>query len=152
MDVEQKLRTLGLELPSVTKPGGTYVSVNIRANIAYVAIQLPIINQQFFYQGCLGRELSTDDGYKAAQMCALNVIAQMHAKVGFENVAGLNHLDAYFQASEGWDESPAVVNGASDLFVNVLGDKGIHSRSIFGVDRLPRNFCVGLKTTFTINS
>ena len=66
-------------------------------------------------------------------------------------MVGLNHFDAYFQSGEDWDDSPLVVNGASDLFVKVLGDKGIHSRAIFGVDRLPRNFSVGLTASFTID-
>ena len=139
-----------LELPEVTTPGGSYVSVNIRGNIAYVSIQFPIKNGDYLYQGKLGKELSTEDGYKAMELCALNVLAQINAKVGFENVIGLNHIDAYYQSSENWDDSPKVVNGASDLFVKVLGDKGIHSRAIFGVDKLPRNFSVGLTCTFTI--
>jgi enamine deaminase RidA (YjgF/YER057c/UK114 family) len=138
------------ELPEVSTPGGSYASVNIRANIAYVAIQFPIKNETYLYQGRLGTELTTEDGYKAMELCALNVLAQIHEKVGFENVVGLNHIDAYFQADDNWDDSPNVVNGASDLFVNILEKKGVHSRAIFGVDRLPRNFCVGLTCTFTI--
>jgi enamine deaminase RidA (YjgF/YER057c/UK114 family) len=138
------------ELPEVTTPGGSYVSVNIRGNIAYVAIQFPIKNDKYLYKGRLGNELTTQDGYKAMQLCALNVLAQINAKVGFENVIGLNHIDAYFQSSENWDDSPKVVNGASDLFVNILEEKGVHTRAIFGVEKLPRNFSVGLTCTFTI--
>jgi len=102
------------------------------------------------YRGRLGDGLTTKDGYRAMELCALNVLAQINDKVGFENVIGLNHIDAYFQANENWDESPTVVNGASDLFVNILEEKGVHSRAIFGVEKLPRNFCVGLTCTFTI--
>ena len=98
----------------------------------------------------MGNELNTEDGYKAMELCALNVLAQVHAKVGFENIIGLNHIDAYYQSSKNWDDSPMVVNGASNLFVNILKEKGTHSRAIFGVQNLPRNFCVGLTCTFTI--
>ena len=77
-------------------------------------------------------------------------MAQIDQKIGFDNIIGLNHIDAYFQSDKNWDESPEVVNGASDLFVNILGEKGTHSRAIFGVDALPRNFSVGLTTSFTI--
>ena len=150
--LEEQLQKMGLNLPAVTVPGGNYVSVNIRANIAYVAIQFPIINGAFLYQGRLGNDVTTEEGYKAMQLCALNTIAQIQAKIGFEKVLGLNHIDAYFQAVEGWDDSPQVVNGASDLFVTVLGEKGIHSRAIFGVQHLPRNFSVGLTSSFTILS
>jgi len=150
MNLIDNLTKHNLELPELTIPGGSYLSVNIRGTIAYVAIQFPIKNEVHLYQGKLGNELSTQEGYKAMELCALNVIAQIHAKVGFENVIGLNHIDAYYQSSKNWDDSSLVVNGASDLLVNILEEKGKHSRSIFGVQNLPRNFSVGLTTTFTI--
>ncbi|UII79534.1 RidA family protein [Flagellimonas sp. CMM7] len=150
MNAIENLSKLKLELPEVSTPGGSYVSVNVRGNIAYVAIQFPIKNGDFFYQGRLGKELSTEEGYKAMEMCALNVLAQIDKKVGFEKVVGLNHMDVYFQAGENWDEAPKVVDGASDLFLKVLGEQGRHSRAIFGVQKLPFNFSVGLTTSFTI--
>lgn len=150
MNIREKLATLGLTLPEYSTPGGNYVSINVRGNIAYIAIQFPIFNQEFLYQGRLGKELNLEDGYKAMQLCALNVLAQIDSKIGIDNIVGLNHMDAYYQASSEWDDAPKVVNGASDLFVNVLGEKGTHSRAIFGVEKLSRNFCVGLTTSFTI--
>lgn len=150
MNPKENLKNLGLELPDTSTPGGSYVSVNVRENIAYVAIQFPILNEKYLYQGRLGNEISTEQGYKAMELCALNVLAQIEKKVGFDKIVGLNHIDAYFQAGEHWDDSPEVVNGASDLFVKVLEKKGEHSRAIFGVERLPRNFSVGLTATFTI--
>lgn len=146
------LTQLGLSLPEISTPGGNYVSVNIRGNIAYVAIQFPILNGEYKYQGRLGQEISTEDGFKAMELCALNVLAQIENKIGFEKILGLNHIDAYFRSGKNWDESPKIVNGASDLFVKVLGEKGIHSRAIFGVETLPRHFSVGLTTTFTLNN
>lgn len=150
MDLVERLRELKLSLPNISIPGGSYVSVNVRGAIAYVAIQFPIINQAYFYQGRLGTDIPTENGYKAMQLCALNVLAQIQAKVGFDKVLGLNHIDAYYQASENWDEGPNIVNGASDLFLKILGEKGQHSRAIFGVHKLPRNFSVGLTATFTL--
>lgn len=150
MSIKNKVKKLGLVLPKVSTPGGNYVSVNIRKNIAYVAIQFPIQDNEYLYQGRLGNEISTENGYKAMEICALNVIAQVEEKVGFENILGLNHFDAYFQADENWDDSPKIVDGASNVFVNVLNEKGIHSRAIFGVHSLPRNFSVGVTATFTL--
>lgn len=150
MNIIQKLNVLSLELPQVSTPGGSYVSVNVRGGIAYIAIQFPIVNGEYFYLGRLGAEISTENGYHAMQLCALNVLAQVHAKVGFDKIEGLNHFDAYYQSAEDWDDAPKVVNGASDLFVNTLGDAGTHSRAIFGAHKLPRNFCVGLTATFTL--
>lgn len=150
VDPNKNLNELGLELPIVSTPGGNYVSVNIRENIAYVAIQFPILNEEYMHQGRLGNEVTTEQGYKAMELCALNVLAQIDKKVGFDKIIGLNHIDAYFQSGDEWDESPKVVNGASDLFVKVLEEKGKHSRSIFGVEKLPRNFSVGLTSSFTV--
>ncbi|MFK5974553.1 MAG: RidA family protein [Flavobacteriaceae bacterium] len=148
----EQLKALQIELPEVSTPGGSYVSVNIRQNIAYVAIQFPIKNNDYLYQGSLGKERTTEDGYKAMELCALNVLAQINDKVGFDNIIGLNHIDAYYLSSEKWDDAPTVVNGASDMFLKVLGEKGTHSRAIFGVEKLPKNFCVGLSCTFTIKN
>lgn len=150
MDPIGNLRKHGLKLPNASKPGGSYVSVNIRENVAYIAIQFPILNEEFEFQGRLGNEISTEDGFKAMELCALNVLAQVDKEIGFDKIVGLNHIDAYFQSAPGWDDSPIVVNGASELFVKVLEEKGKHSRAIFGVEKLPRNFSVGLTTSFTI--
>ena len=150
MDLKENLAKFHIELPEASIPGGNYVSVNVRENIAYIAIQFPILNDAYLYQGRLGDELSTEDGYKAMELCALNVLAQVNKNIGFDHVLGLNHIDAYFQSVSGWDDSPVVVNGASDIFVKILEDKGRHSRAIFGVEKLPRNFCVGLTASFTL--
>jgi enamine deaminase RidA (YjgF/YER057c/UK114 family) len=150
MTIQQKINELGLTLPPPPKPGGNYVSVNIRGNIAYIAIQLPKHGGNPMYKGRVGAELTTDDGYKAMQLCALNVLAHVDHAIGFDNIVGINHVDAYYQATSDWDESPKIVDGASDLFVAVLGEKGKHSRAIFGVDKLPRNFSAGITCTFTI--
>ena len=150
MTIQKKLDELGLTLPEPSKPGGNYVAVNIRGNLAYIAIQLPKDGDKWRFKGKMGAELTTEEGYQAMQLCALNVLAHIQKSIGFENVVGMNHLDAYFQAANDWDESPKIVDGASDLFVNVLGDKGKHSRAIFGVDRLPRNFSAGITCSLTI--
>jgi|SRR5690606_18917457 len=150
MDILKKLKQLGLELPTPTTPGGNYASVNIRNDIAYIAIQFPIWNNKALYQGKLGKELSTSDGYSALGICALNVLSQINAHSSINQFIGLNHLDIYFQATAEWDEGPRLADGASDLFLQVLENKGQHSRAIFGVERLPKNFSVGLTATCTI--
>lgn len=149
MNISQKLKELNLDLPEVSTPGGNYQSVNMRGQIAYIAIQFPILNEKFLYQGILGKDLTIEDGSKAMQLCALNVIAQINQKIGFEHILGLNHMDAYYVAADTWDEAPKIVNGASDLFIHVLGEKGNHSRAIMGVHNLPRGFCAGITTSFT---
>jgi hypothetical protein len=139
-----------LKLPELSVPGGSYLSVNVRHKVAYVAIQFPILNGEYFYLGKLGENLDTMQGIKAMELCALNTISQMHHKVGLENVLGLNHVDMYYRGVDSWDEAPLVANGASDLFIKLLGEKGQHSRAIFGVQQLPRNFSVGLTSSWTL--
>lgn len=152
MNIIDNIKLAGLQLPELSTPGGSYSSVNIRGAIAYVAIQFPILNEEFLYQGKLGNELSTEDGYEAFKLCALNVIAQIHGKIGFDSVIGLNHMDAYYVANNNWDDAPIAVNGASDLFNQILVEAGTHSRAILGLDNLPRNFCAGIVTSFTIKN
>ena len=145
-----RLQQLNFQLPAVSTPGGDYASVNIRGNVAYVAVQFPIWNEEFRFQGKLGQELTTEDGRRAAALCALNVLAQVHHKVGFDRVEGLNHYDLYYVTDGHWDEAPQVADAASKLFKEVLVDKGKHSRAILGAAHLPRNFCVGLTASFTL--
>ncbi len=149
---QENLKRLNLSLPQVSTPGGSYQSVNVRGLIAYVAVQFPILDGKFLYQGKLGKEITTDEGIMAMRLCALNLLAQINAKVGFENIAGLNHLDANYVADGIWDDGPLLVDGASQLMIDVLEDRGLHSRSIYGVARLPRDFCVSLTASFTLRS
>lgn len=147
-----KLKQLGISFGEIPKPGGSYVAVNIRGNTAYVAIQFPIKNDKFFYIGRLGNDLTTEDGHEAAKMAATNVLLQINKFVGFDRLVGMNHADIYYQVHEDWDEGPRVADGASNLFLNVLGDLGQHTRAIIGVERLPRGFSVALVTSFTIKA
>ncbi|WP_333877912.1 RidA family protein [Flavobacterium sp.] len=150
MNLISKLQKLGLTLLEVSRPGGNYQSVNIRGNIAYVAIQFPILGEKYLFQGRLGEQITTEHGYEAMKYCALNVLSQIETKIGFDKVMGLNHIEAYYQSTTDWDDGPIVVNGASDLFQMVLEEKGTHSRTILGVAGLPRNFAVGLTCSFTL--
>lgn len=150
MTPKENLIKFNYQLPEASEPGGSYVSVNIRGNIAYIAIQFPILNGKYFYLGRLGEDIPTSEGYKAMELSALNVLAQVDKVIGFDSLVGLNHIDVYYQPGINWDEAPKVADGASDLFVKILEEKGKHSRAIFGVSNLPRNFSVGLTASFTI--
>lgn len=152
MNIQQNVNALNINLESLPKPGGSYVAVNVRGNIAYVAIQFPIKNAELQYQGRLGNELNTEEGYEAAKLCAMNIIGQIQKFIGFEHIEGLNHLDIYFQNKENWHDGPKVADGASDLFLEVLGDAGHHTRTIIGVHSLSRNSCIAITSSFTIKT
>ena len=147
-EILANITSLNLNPPN---PGGAYNSVNVRGNLVFVSIQFPIHNEEFMFRGRVGDQISTNEAAIAAEICALNVIAQVHKYVGFEKIEGLNHVDIYYQQEEGWDEGPKVADGASKFFNKVLLKAGSHSRSIFGVQHLPRNFSVGITASFSLS-
>lgn len=148
--IRKTLKSLGLELPSCTVPGGDYTSVSIRGKTAFIAIQFPIWNGVFKYQGVLGNGLGTKAGKEAVELCTLNVLAQIDENIPLEKVKGLGHFDAYYRASPSWDDGPVIADTASKLFLKVLDDKGKHTRGILGVAHLPRNFSVGLTAQWSL--
>jgi enamine deaminase RidA (YjgF/YER057c/UK114 family) len=150
IDVMARLAERSLALPEPPKPGGSYEPVRVLGNLAYVPAQFPFLDGELRYRGRLGRELTTEDGYRAAELCALNVLAQMHRAVGFDNFLGLNRFEAYLQTAEGWDEFPRVVDGASHLFLHALGEAGRHARALFDIERLPLNSAMELTAIFTL--
>jgi enamine deaminase RidA (YjgF/YER057c/UK114 family) len=149
-EISEKLNGLGITLGAPPKPGGSYVAVNVRQNTAFVAIQFPIQDDKFFFQGRLGEEVSTEQGYEAARMSAANILKQINLHVGFERIVGLNHIDVYYQAGDNWDDGPKVANGASDLFLLALGERGQHTRAIMGVHKLPRSHSVAIVASFSV--
>jgi hypothetical protein len=152
MTLSEKLTTIGIDVNDVPPPGGSYVPLNIRDTNCTVAIQLPIEQGQFLYRGVLGRDMPTKEGYKAARLAAINVLRQVQKYVPEGALVGMNHVDIMYQCEADWEDGPTVANGASDLFLEVLGEQGKHTRSIVGVYKLPRNFCVALVASFTVKA
>jgi len=141
----------GIVLPEPPAPGGSYESVRVLGGVAYVAIQFPFADGKPAFEGRLGRELTAEQGREAARLCALNVLAQLDKYVGLRQVLGLNRIEAHLATVEGWDEFAEVLDGASDLFLQVLGPEvGRHARALYGVERLPMNLPVALTATFTL--
>lgn len=149
--VARQLTDQGIELPAPPAPGGVYDSVRVLGGVAYVAIQFPFVEGKSAFQGRLGQELTTEQGREAARLCALNVLAQLEAAVGLDQVLGLNRIEAQLATVAGWDEFPKVLDGASELFLAALGPEvGRHARALYGVERLPMNQPVALTATFTL--
>jgi enamine deaminase RidA (YjgF/YER057c/UK114 family) len=119
--------------------------------VAYVAIQFPVRDGQWSWRGRLGREISTEEGYQAARACALNVLSQLDLAPGLDRIAGLNRIEAYMLTTPGWEDWPRVLDGASHLFVEALGENGRHARTLFGVERLPRDVPIALTATATLH-
>lgn len=162
------LAARGLALPpEPPRPGGAYLPVRAIGGFAFVAAQFPIATPSAdttadrtadprtvarTWTGRLGGNLTTANGVAAAELAALNVLAQIHHAIGFERVAGLARFEAYLQTAPGWNDFPAVVDGASNLFLAALGpDAGQHARALFGVERLPRDYVLELTATFALD-
>lgn len=145
-----RLAERGFSLPDPPMPGGAYEAVRVIGGIAYVAVQFPFVNGELAFRGRLGAGVTSQDGYRAAELCALNVLAQIHRFVGFDRILGLNRVEAAMLTTAGWDDFPMVLDGASRLFLHALGDAGRHARSLVGVDRLPGDAPIVLTTTFTL--
>ena len=150
MNIIDKMKSL-TDITDIPRPGGNYKAVNVRGSLGSVAIQLPIDKGQFFFTGKLGKEISTADGYQAARMCAMNTLKQLIDAIKNPDEIEISHINIMYQCEPDWDEAPKVADGASDLFVEVLGEKGQHTRAISAVAKLPRSFSVAIVTTFVIN-
>lgn len=144
---EEKLAALGLELPQPPSPGGNYVSAKSIGSVVYLS-GVVSIGPNGVIAGTAGADRSIEDGYKAAQACALMQLAVLKRELGsLDLVAEVLSLNGYVNAAPGFADSPAVINGASDLLVRVFGDAGRHVRAAIGVSALPRNALVEIQMT-----
>ena len=140
MSVEQRLRDLGLTLPTPAAPAANYVPFVISGNLLVIAGQLPLGPEGIAVHGKVGDTVSTEQATEAARLCALNLIAQMKAATGdLERVVRVVRLGGFVNCVDTYADQPKVVNGASDLMVEVFGDKGKHARTAVGTNSLPFN-------------
>ncbi len=145
MSIESQLLDLGLELPPAPKPAGNYAATVRAGSFLFVSGQFPIANGKRRYVGRVGAELSEADGYAAARLAALNVLAQIQATLGsFERFEQLVRVEGHIASAPNWNDAPKVLDGASDLFVAVLGERGRHTRTAFTPASLPFNLAVEL--------
>ncbi len=105
--------------------------------MVFVAGQVPIRDGQITHRGRVPDQVSLEDAQEAARVCALNILAQVHAAVGLENIEQVAQLSGFVHCADGFGKEPAVVNGASDLIGEVLGEAGRHARAAVGVSSLP---------------
>ncbi len=151
MNIEERLETLGLELPSPPRPAGNYKPWIIAGNLLFLSGQFPIENGKLRYTGQVGADVTEEDGYAAARLAALNVLAQIQSALGsFDRLETLARVEGHIASAPGWLNAPKVLDGASDLFVAVLGERGQHARTAFTPARLPLNLTIELVVTAAI--
>jgi enamine deaminase RidA (YjgF/YER057c/UK114 family) len=148
-----RLAALGLAFPDPVAPIGNYVPALLSGNLVYVSGQTALEGGKVRYAGQVGEALSLEEGQAAARLCALNVLAQVKALCGStEAIVRCVRVVGYVNAAPGFTQHPSVVNGASDLIVAVLGERGRHTRSAVGVTGLPLGSAVEVEAVFEVDT
>ncbi|MFO1184082.1 MAG: RidA family protein [Bauldia sp.] len=136
--IEQRLKALGVELPKPAAPVANYVPAVPAGTLLFVSGQLALGPNGLELPGKVGATVGIDDARKAARLCAINVLAQTKAAIGdLERIKRIAKVTGFVNAVPDFVDHPKIVNGASDFFVEVLGDRGRHARSSIGVGSLP---------------
>jgi len=150
--IDNRLAELGITVPTPAKPVANYVGWVRTGNLVFTAGQVTLADGKFHYIGKVGAEISVDDAQKAARLCAINIIAQLREACGgdLDRVKRIVKLVGFVNGTPEFSEHPKVINGASDLMVEVFGDAGKHARSAVGAGSLPLNISVEIEAVAEI--
>ncbi len=151
-NVDKIISDKGIELPQPASPAANYVPYVVTGNLVFIAGQLPFWNGELRYKGTVGGDLSVEDGQAAARLCALNIVAQLKQACGgdLDRVARCVKLGAFVACGADFTDHSKVVNGASDLIVDIFGEAGKHARFAIGVASLPLGVGVEVDAVFEI--
>jgi enamine deaminase RidA (YjgF/YER057c/UK114 family) len=145
MSAEERLRELGIELPPPFEPAGSYVAARVSRGMLYVSGQGPA-GPDGFITGKIGNALTLSQGIDAARLAGLNLLAVMRAELGsLDRVTAIVKLLGMVNCAPGFNDTPRVINGCSDLLVEVFGERGRHARSAVGMAELPSDLCVEIE-------
>lgn len=149
--IEKRLAELGLSLPPAPAPVANYVPTVVTGNLLFVSGQISRAGDGTTLTGKLGAGVDIAKGREAARICALNILAQANAALGsLDRIARIVKLTGFVNAAPAFTDHPQVVNGASDLLVEVLGDRGRHTRSAVGVAGLPLDAAVEVEAIIEV--
>lgn len=153
MDISKKCQSLGYELPKVAAPAANYVPYLITGSYVFISGQIPFLNGEKMHIGCIGDNLSIEDGIEAAKACALNILAQINDAVNGDEskIKRCIKLGGFVNCTSDFTNHPQVINGASDLIAEILGDKGKHTRFAVGANSLPLGVSVEIEALFELN-
>ncbi|MBX6378761.1 MAG: RidA family protein [Clostridia bacterium] len=148
---EERLRDLGIALPEVPAPAALYVPARRSGPFVFVSGQLPVWEGRILHRGRVGAEVTLEEAREAARLCGLNCLAAARSLLGaLDILAGVAQVIGFVRSAAGFDRQPEVVNGASELFVQVFGERGQHARAAVGVSELPRGACVEIACVFEV--
>ena len=150
--IDERLRELAIELPQASKPGANYVPWVRSGSLVFLTGQLSQWNGERRFIGKLGREFGVEEGKAAARLCALNLIAHARDAVGggLDRVARIVRIAGFVNSTPDFVHQSQVLNGASDLFVDVFGDAGRHARMAVGVAALPYDVAVEVEAVLEV--
>ena len=153
MNAEDNLKKKDLKLPKAPDPVGSYVATKISNKFLFISGQISIDENGNLIKGKLGKDLNTDKGYKAAERCALNIIAQAKKACGedLSKIKSCIKLTGFVNSTEDFIEQPKVINGASDTIAKIFGDRGKHARAAVSVNSLPLGVAVEVEAIFELN-
>ncbi|MFP4097335.1 MAG: RidA family protein [Alphaproteobacteria bacterium] len=152
MTLKEKLKEIGYELPQTAPPAANYVPYIISGSTLYIAGQIPFLNGEKMHMGRLGEDMDIEGGIRAAQACALNILAQANDAVGgqWSRVRRCIKLGGFVNATPDFYDHPRVINGASDLIGEIMGEAGKHARFAVGAPSLPLGVAVEIDAIFEI--
>ena len=152
MDFNQKISELNINLPKAADPVGSYVAAKISGKMLFISGQISIDENGNLIKGKLGKDLGTDEGYKAAKRCALSIVAQVKKACGndLSKIKTCIKLTGFVNSTEDFNEQPKVINGASDLIVSIFGDNGMHTRAAVSTNSLPLGVAVEVDAIFEL--
>lgn len=150
-DVDKTLQALGYHLPEVGKPLGSYAQTVRSGNLLYVSGKFPKENGKVKHAGKVGREITVEQGVEAARLAALGVLATAKQAIeDLDRIKRVVQLTGYVAAAPGFLDAFQVIEGASDVFVKVFGDRGKHACIVVGVAELPSNACLQLQAVLEV--
>lgn len=152
MEIQARLQELGLELPSSPAPLGAYTPAVRVGQWVYTSGQLPLVKGVLQVRGRLGKEVSVEEGYQAARIACLNALAAVSGVVDLDRIERVVKVTGYVASAPGFDKQPAVVNGASDILVELFGEAGRHARAAVGVAALPAGAPVEIELVLLVRS
>lgn len=154
MTLQTKLEAAGFSLPEAAAPAANYVPYVISGNTVFVSGQIPFLNGEKMHLGCVGKDLTTEQGVEAAQACALNILAQVNDAVGgdWSKVKRCVKLGGFVNSTPDFTDQPSVINGASNLIAEVMGDAGKHARFAVSAPSLPLGVAVEIDAIFEIEA
>ena len=150
--IDARLKAAGIDLPTAPAPQGNYVPYVVSGNLVFLAGQIALVEGDLKLPGIVGQDLSIEEGQQSARLCAINLIAQLKAACGgdLDRVVRCVKLGGFVTCPAGFTDQPKVINGASDLMVEVIGDAGRHARFAVGAPALPLGASVEVDAVFEI--